>query len=54
MNSNDLTNQAFKLYKKIRTNAYNALVPSDDWNRLYALEGRTFYRYIRRLKLDAK
>jgi hypothetical protein len=52
MNSQDLTYQAFKLYDKIRTDSYNALVPSDTFDRLFILKYRAFYRYIRRLKLD--
>jgi hypothetical protein len=52
MNSQDLTYQAFKLYNKIRTDSYNALVPSVMWNRLFILKNRAFYRYIRRLKLE--
>ena len=52
MNSNDLTFQAFKLYKKIKAITYNTLAPSDAWSRLYQLEYRLFYRYKRRLKLE--
>lgn len=54
MNPQDLTYQAFKLYNKIRANSYRALIPSNTWNRLYFLQGRAFYRYIRRLKSEVK
>jgi len=54
MSPQDLTYQAFKLYDTIRANSYKALAPSDTWSRLYVLEARAFYRYIRRLKLEAK
>jgi hypothetical protein len=54
MSPQDLTYQAYKLYNKIRANSDRVLAPSDMWNRLYFLQSRAFYRYIRRLKLEVK
>ncbi len=54
MSPQDLTFQAFKLYNKIKVKSYKAIVPSDTWNRLYFLQNRAFFRYIRRVKLEAK
>jgi hypothetical protein len=54
MRPQDLTYQALKLYKKIKAKSCNAIVPSDTWNRLYLLQNRAFYRYIRRVKTEAK
>jgi hypothetical protein len=54
MRPQDLTYQALKLYNNIKAKSYNAIVPSDSWNRLYLLQNRAFYRYIRRVKIEAK
>jgi hypothetical protein len=54
MRPQDLTYQAFKLYNNIKAKSYKAIVPSEAWSRLYFLQNRAFYRYIRRVKLEAK
>jgi hypothetical protein len=54
MRPQNLTYQALRLYNNIKAKSYNAIVPSDAWNRLYLLQNRAFYRYIRRVKMEAK
>ena len=54
MSPQDLTYQAFKLYKIIKIKSYNAVVPSDTWSRFYGLQAKAFCRYIRRVKLEVK
>ncbi len=52
MNPKDLTYQAFKLYNAIRASCYKAAIPSENWIRLYTLQTKVFYRYLRRLKSE--
>lgn len=52
MTSTELTNQAFKLYDKIRMQSYDTPTRLNHRKRLHSLGLRAFYRYKRRLKAE--